>query len=298
MPTCATITQPRPRRTLCPICTRLSRREPAPITVSCNEPRSIVVLAPTSTSSSRITRPSCGTREEAVRRDGEAEALLADARAGIDIDPRAEQRVRQAGMRADAAVGAEHHPVADHRARADAAARPDLRAGADHRQRPDLGAGVDGRAGCDDRAGMDAGPERRQRMEQRGDPRPGDVRLVGDDRPPQPAGTRAAMSGCTITAPALRSPPARGRYLRLSRKLTSPGPAVCSGATPVSISRRGGASPSAASATAASACGPARWKKRGSPAISGQSRTRPAYFFGGALGRAGLTAVRRGAARP
>ncbi|MBN8899193.1 MAG: 3-hydroxyacyl-ACP dehydratase FabZ, partial [Rhodospirillales bacterium] len=34
MPACETMTQPRPRRTLCPICTRLSRREPAPITVS------------------------------------------------------------------------------------------------------------------------------------------------------------------------------------------------------------------------------------------------------------------------
>ena len=61
MPTCATMTQHRPRITLWPICTRLSRRQPAPITVSCDDPRSIVVLAPTSTSSSRITLPSWGT---------------------------------------------------------------------------------------------------------------------------------------------------------------------------------------------------------------------------------------------
>ena len=61
IPTCATMTQHRPSTTLWPICTRLSRREPAPITVSCDDPRSIVVLAPTSTSSSRMTRPSWGT---------------------------------------------------------------------------------------------------------------------------------------------------------------------------------------------------------------------------------------------
>ena len=58
MPTCATMTQQRPTRTLCPIWTWLSSCEPAPITVSPVEPRSIAVLAPTSTSSSMITRPS------------------------------------------------------------------------------------------------------------------------------------------------------------------------------------------------------------------------------------------------
>src|SRR4051794_35471479 len=31
MPTCAAIAQHQPRRTFCPICTRLSRRDPAPI---------------------------------------------------------------------------------------------------------------------------------------------------------------------------------------------------------------------------------------------------------------------------
>src|SRR6266851_4957393 len=61
IPTCPARTQPRPRTTLCPICTRLSIIVPGPITVSCPEPRSIVVLAPISTSSPMITRPSCGT---------------------------------------------------------------------------------------------------------------------------------------------------------------------------------------------------------------------------------------------
>ena len=61
IPTCATMTQHRPRITLWPIWTRLSRRQPAPITVSCDDHRSIVEFAPTSTSSSRMTRPSWGT---------------------------------------------------------------------------------------------------------------------------------------------------------------------------------------------------------------------------------------------
>ena len=60
IPTWATMTQQRPSRTLWPIWTRLSRREPAPMMVSRVEPLSIVVLAPTSTSSSTITRPNCG----------------------------------------------------------------------------------------------------------------------------------------------------------------------------------------------------------------------------------------------
>src|SRR6476660_6830183 len=63
MPTCATMTQHRPRITLWPIWTRLSRREPALITVSRDDPRSIVLFAPTSTSSSRTTRPRWGTKE-------------------------------------------------------------------------------------------------------------------------------------------------------------------------------------------------------------------------------------------
>src|SRR5438874_512238 len=52
--------QPRPSSTLCPICTKLSIIVPGPITVSCPEPRSIVVLAPISTSSPMTTRPSWG----------------------------------------------------------------------------------------------------------------------------------------------------------------------------------------------------------------------------------------------
>src|SRR5437764_3619967 len=60
IPTCPARIQPRPSTTLCPICTRLSIIVPGPITVSCPEPRSIVVLAPISTSSPITTRPSWG----------------------------------------------------------------------------------------------------------------------------------------------------------------------------------------------------------------------------------------------
>src|SRR5271156_2843574 len=51
MPTCPAIKQCRPMRTLCAICTRLSILVPSPMTVSRVEPRSIVQLAPISTSS-------------------------------------------------------------------------------------------------------------------------------------------------------------------------------------------------------------------------------------------------------
>jgi len=57
---CETITQPRPRRTLCRSAPGVEPRAGADHRV-CSEPRSIVALAPTSTSSSRMTRQSCGT---------------------------------------------------------------------------------------------------------------------------------------------------------------------------------------------------------------------------------------------
>src|SRR5208282_1194574 len=51
MPVCEAIRQCRPIETLCAICTRLSILVPSPMMVSRVEPRSIVVLAPISTSS-------------------------------------------------------------------------------------------------------------------------------------------------------------------------------------------------------------------------------------------------------
>ena len=78
------------------------------------------------------------------------------------------------------------------------------------------------------------------------------------------AGTRARISGCTITAPA-NVCSSVDAYRVLSRKLTSFGPAVCSGATPSRSKSSSGAIPLAAFATAARWCGPLRVKKRGSP---------------------------------
>ena len=56
-----TMMQCRPIVQLWPICTRLSILVPSPITVSPLPPRSIAVLAPISTLSWMMTRPSCGT---------------------------------------------------------------------------------------------------------------------------------------------------------------------------------------------------------------------------------------------
>src|SRR5271170_465164 len=59
-PVCAAITTFCPSRQLCPMCTRLSIFVPRPIRVSSSAPRSIVVFAPISTSSSITSLPTCG----------------------------------------------------------------------------------------------------------------------------------------------------------------------------------------------------------------------------------------------
>ena len=91
MPHWATITQWRPITTLWAICTRLSILVPSPITVSASAPRSMVVLAPISTSSPMMTRPICGTFRWPFGAHGEAEAVLADAHAGVDDDAVADE---------------------------------------------------------------------------------------------------------------------------------------------------------------------------------------------------------------
>ena len=182
MPTCATMMQQRPSTTLCPICTRLSSREPAPITVSPAEPRSTVLLAPISTSSCSSTRPSCGTVRNPRTGDRKAEAFLSDPRAGIDIDPVAENRMTDAGMRADPAVAAEHDAAADHRGRTDAAAGADFGTGLDDTKRTDIGRRIDHRSLVDDRRRMNAGRCHRRRVEQLRDPRPARIGLARHDR--------------------------------------------------------------------------------------------------------------------
>ena len=71
-------------RTLCAICTRLSIFVPAPITVSSMLPRSIVVFAPISTSSSMMQRPTCGIFTCCAVALHVAEAVGPDARAGMN----------------------------------------------------------------------------------------------------------------------------------------------------------------------------------------------------------------------
>ena len=72
------------------------------------DPRSIVVLAPTSTSSPTTTRPSCGTEES--RGGGEAESFLADPGARIDVHPGTDDRMAETGMGANPAVGGPDRP--------------------------------------------------------------------------------------------------------------------------------------------------------------------------------------------
>ena len=136
MPTPDTMTQWRPITTLWAICTRLSILVPSPITVSREAPRSIVVLAPISTSSWTITRPTCGTLRW-LRAHGEAEPVLAEPRPGCRITRLPSSAWLQGGPGADRAVAADAHARADHRV------------GADHRAGADLGAGADHRAGID-----------------------------------------------------------------------------------------------------------------------------------------------------
>src|SRR5579875_413823 len=91
----------------------------------------------------------------------EAEAVLAEPRAGIDAHTVAYQAVADAGVGADAHVVAEHHARADHRVGADQAAPAELGVVADHRVGFDAAAfaEVDGR--IDHRRGGDARKRRR-----------------------------------------------------------------------------------------------------------------------------------------
>ena len=102
IPTCPARMQCRPIVTLWPIWTRLSILLPSPITVSRMLPRSIVVLAPISTSSWMMTRPTCGIFCVALRAGNIAVAVLADPHAGMDDDAVADQRMGDRGAGADA----------------------------------------------------------------------------------------------------------------------------------------------------------------------------------------------------
>ena len=119
--------QCRPIVQLWPICTRLSILVPSPITVSPLPPRSIVVLAPISTLSWMMTRPSCGTLTWPLGARLVAKAVLPDVAAGVHDDAVADQRMHDRGARPDRAVAADLHVRPDHRVGADHGARADRR---------------------------------------------------------------------------------------------------------------------------------------------------------------------------
>ena len=103
---------------------------------------------------------------------------MTDPGTRINIDPRAQYRITDAGMRADAAIRPQHDAIADHRARANAAARPDLGPRADNRLRADFSGRVDRRVLRNDRRGMDARLRALHRMEQRRHPCPAADRVL------------------------------------------------------------------------------------------------------------------------
>ena len=138
-PTCAASRTFLPMLTPCATWTRLSILVPAPIRVSPTAGRSMVVLAPISTSSSMTTRADLRDLVVgAVGAAGEAEAVAADHGAVLHDDAMAD-----ADALADRHPGVNHAVVADRRLPADAdvrmddRARADVRAVADHRERSD-----------------------------------------------------------------------------------------------------------------------------------------------------------------
>ena len=113
----------------------------------------------------------------------QAETVGAEHRAGMDQHALAEADAPDQGDARDQfAAFADLAVLADHAARADRGAGVDARAGADGDERTDMRARIDFGVGSDDRTGMDAGPQRRRRLEQCRDPRERDVRIVGDQR--------------------------------------------------------------------------------------------------------------------
>src|SRR6185312_14596859 len=112
MPTCPARIHPRPSTTLWPICTRLSIIVPGPITVSCPDPRSIVVLAPMSTSSPMITRE-LRDLDGALGVRRKAESRLADAHAGMEHDASADDAMTEGHVGADPAILSQLDPGGD-----------------------------------------------------------------------------------------------------------------------------------------------------------------------------------------
>ena len=158
-PTCETRITSSPTSQLWPIWTRLSILVPRRSIVSPSVARSIVVLAPISTSSSMRSPPTCGILRCAAPVEGVAEAVGAEHRSRVDDDPVADER----RPRATTTRGWSTHVVTEHRAAPDEAQRPDAAPRPDDRLRLDHGARAHGRRRVHARLPGDAGRRVRRR---------------------------------------------------------------------------------------------------------------------------------------
>ena len=167
MPTCEASSVLSPMLTPWAICTRLSILAPARIRVSPTAGRSMVVLAPISTSSSITTGPTCGIFSWVPSARCAKPKPSAPMTAPSWTTTRAPRRhASRIDTRAwITAVGAEHGVVADDHVRVQHAAGADAGATADHDQRADGDAGLEHGVGGDDRARVDAGRQRSRRRE-------------------------------------------------------------------------------------------------------------------------------------
>ena len=153
MPTCAASSVFSPTLTPWAICTRLSILAPALIRVSPTAGRSMVVLAPISTSSSMTTGPTCGIFSWVPSARCAKPKPSAPMTAPSWTTTRAPRRQRLANRhaRVDHAVGPEHGVVADHHVRVQHGAGADAGATADHDQRADRDVGLEHGVVGDDR---------------------------------------------------------------------------------------------------------------------------------------------------
>ena len=173
--------QQRPSTTLCPICTRLSIIEPEPITVSCPDPRSIVVLAPISTSSPIRTRPSCGTLIGAFGSGANPNPSWPIRTPGCSTTREPIRQWLSVTLARDPAIVADLDPGGDHRICADAAAPAEPHAALDDDIRADLAIlGHDGRR-IDDRRRRAAGDHIGRGIESLRGERIGLVGLLADE---------------------------------------------------------------------------------------------------------------------
>src|SRR5262245_20656281 len=118
-----------------------------------------------------------GSRQKSGAGGGKSKSFLPNPRAGIDVHARSQYCVAQADMCADPAVAADDHAASDHRARPDPAAGADLRSRFNHTLWADFGGRIDHRTLSDNCGRVNSGRTRWDRMEQRCDSGPANVRF-------------------------------------------------------------------------------------------------------------------------